>query len=252
MALWGFNRESTQVNSGANTVAGIKAGYQPPFVAGGHGAEMAEKRNIIATKNGWVRREVRVMTGVENTTRIIDQEIVAGNPGGGFNYTANTFLGKPDIAQIYVRLNANGFISANSSGANLYIVFNTPIAFAASGNTLSITVSNTAAGNNAIVRARKAATTGNPGFTSVTNANNTLVILMTKLQGSLAPDANNSPATYKIPAQTISVTGTPLYNPDIGAVSYATANLVITGAVSNNLLDGSGSRIGSFQVRRNG
>ena len=129
MALWGFNRESTQVNSGANTVAGIKAGYQPPFVAGGHGAEMAEKRNIIATKNGWVRREVRVMTGVENTTRIIDQEIVAGNPGGGFNYTANTFLGKPDIAQIYVRLNANGFISANSSGANLYIVFNTPIAF---------------------------------------------------------------------------------------------------------------------------
>ena len=76
MALWGFNRESTQVNSGANTVAGIKAGYQPPFVAGGRAGEMAEKRNIIATKNGWVRREVRVMTGVENATRIIDQEIV--------------------------------------------------------------------------------------------------------------------------------------------------------------------------------
>ena len=251
MALWGFNRESTQVNSGANTVAGIKAGYQPPFVAGGHGAEMAEKRNIIATKNGWVRREVRVMTGVENATRIIDQEIVAGNPGGGFNYTANTFLGKPDIAQIYVRLNANGFISANSSGANLYIVFNTPIAFAASGNTLSVTVSNTAAGNNAIVRARKAATSGQIGFTSVTNANNTLVILMTKLQGSLAPDANNSLATYKFPAQTISITGNPLYNPDQSAV-HSTANLVITGAVSNNLCDGSGSRIGSFQVRRNG
>ena len=251
MALWGFNRESTQVAAGANTVAGIKAGYQPPFVAGGTAAEMAEKRNIIATKNGWVRREVRVMTGVENATRIIDQEIVAGNPGGGLNYTSNTHLGRPDIAQIYVKLNANGYISANSSGANLYIVFNTPISYAASGNTLSVTVSNTINGNNAVVIGRKAATTGTVGFTSVTNANNTLVILMTKLQGSLAPDANNALATYKVPAQTISITGNPLYNPDVSAV-HSTANLVITGAVSNNLCDGSGNRIGSFQVRRNG
>lgn len=242
MALWGFSRENTQYYQGANNLAGIAAGYQPPFVAGG-AAETVEKRNIIATSAGWVRREIRVMTGVENETRVIDQTIVAANPGSGITYAANTHLGRPDISQIYIRLNANGYISANVS-SNLYIVFNTPIAFAASGNTVSITIANTAGGNNATGRARKAVTT-------VTNANNTIVVVLPKLQGSLAPDANNTLCTYKINAQVLSATGNPWYNPDQSAV-HATANLQLTGAVSNNLCDGSGNKIGSFQVRKNG
>jgi len=236
MALWGFSRESTQVAAGANTVAGRVKGYQAPFVAG-DSREMAEKRNVIATKNGWVRREIRVMpAGVENTTRVIDQEIVAAHPNGGtgFDYTSNTFLGQSDIAQIYVKLNANGYITANLS-SNLYIVFNTPIKFKAAGNTLSITISNTVSGNSAVARGTVAATT-------VTNANNTLVIPMPKLQSK-----GSNAATYKIPAQTISVTDMPLYNPDDGV--WAAANLVITGAVSNNLLNFAGDRITSFQVK---
>ena len=238
MALWDFRRESTQLADGANTVAGRVKGYQAPFVAGDSN-EMAQKRNIIATKNGWVRREIRVMpVAVENTTRIIDQEVVSANPGSGFDYTSNTYLGNPDIAQIYVKLNANGYITANLA-SNLYVVFNTPISMKASGNTLVIAITNTASGNS-----------GNARFLntgSITNANNTLVFVMPKLQAK-----GSNAATYKIAAQTISVTGNPLYNPDDGAVAGAYANLVITGAVANNLLDTVGNRITTFQVKAKG
>jgi hypothetical protein len=54
MSNWGFSRESTQVASGANTVAGIKAGYQPFAQAD----TLASKRNVIATSKGWVRRQM--------------------------------------------------------------------------------------------------------------------------------------------------------------------------------------------------
>ena len=40
-----------------------------------------------------------------------------------------------------------------------------------------------------------------------------------------------------------------MYNPDDGTAMPA-ANLVITGAVANNLLDGAGVRISTFQVAR--
>jgi hypothetical protein len=244
MPLWGFSRESNQVAAGANTLAGRAKGYQAPYYAN-DARELAEKRNVIATKNGWVRREVRVMpAGVENTTRIIDQILVAAAPndGTGIDYTSNTYLGKPDIAQIYVKLNANGYISANVS-ANLYVVFNTPIAIKASGNALSITISNTSAGNSGVARFL------NNG--SIVNANNTLVFKMPKLQGNTVSGAVTT-GTYKIGSQTISVTGNPLYNPDDGAIPGAFANLVITGATSNNLLDTIGNRIVTFQVRAGG
>ena len=42
--------------------------------------------------------------------------------------------------------------------------------------------------------------------------------------------------------------GNPLYNPDDGTTQAA--NLVITGAVANNLLDGAGVRISTFKVAR--
>jgi hypothetical protein len=233
MALWGFSRESTQSAAGANTLAGRAAGYQAPFVAG-DSTEMAEKRNVIATSVGWVRRHIH--TNTHSTVRIKDQVIVAANPGYGFDNSSNTYLGKPDIVQMYVKLNANGYITANLS-SNLYIVFNTPMKFKAGGNTISITISNTASGNAAVARATVAATT-------VDNANNTLVIPMPALQGKIA---GSTAGTYKIDAQTLSVTGNPLYNPEMGIV-YS-ANLVVTGAVSNNLLNFAGSRITSFSVR---
>ena len=234
MPLWDFRRESTAPASGANTVAGIEAGYQAPFVAG-DASELAEKRNVIATARGWVRRVNQ--TNVHGTNRQIDQTIVAANPGSGLRYTSNTFLGRSDIAQIYVHLNANGYIGANVSGANLYVVFNTPITARASGNLISITVANTSGGNNAVALFANTLQQGR-----IVNANNTLVFRLPRLQGRTGSLA----ATYKIQAQTPTVTGMPLYNPDMG-INHS-ANLVITGAVSNNLLNGTGTRITTFRV----
>lgn len=232
MSLWGFSRESTQTISGANTVAGIKKGYQPPVVAGDAGA-LAEKRNVIATSVGWVRRENR-------GTRTIEQVIVAGHPGSGLDYTSNTNLGNPDIAQVYVKLNANGVISANVS-ANLYVVFNTPIHFKASGNVCVIKLANTAGGNSAQSYFSNTAAQGR-----IVNANNTLVFRMAPLSGGVG----SAKATYHVNAQAITVTGNPLYNPDDGTT--ASANLVITGATANNLLNGIGERITNFRVSPKG
>jgi len=229
MSSWGFGRESTQVASGANTAAGIVKGFQPFVQAGNE----ASKRNVIITNKGWVRREHR-------GSRQIEEVIVAANPGvQNKDYSSNTYTGNPDISQIYVKLNANGYIGANTTGANLHVVFNAPIHHKASGNLCTIVVSNTVGGN-----------IGNTLFANtaaqsrIINANNTLVFRMPKLQGG----TGNAKATYKILAQNIRVHqgGNPLYNPDDGTTQAA--NLVITGAVSNNLLDGAGSRIGTFQV----
>ena len=229
MSSWGFGRESTQVAAGANTVAGIKKGFQPFVEAGNE----ASKRNVIITNKGWVRREHR-------GTRQIEEVIVAANPGvQGKDYSSNTYTGNPDISQIYVKLNANGYIGANTTGANLHVVFNAPIHHKASGNLCTVVVSNTVGGNIGNTLFANTAAQGR-----IINANNTLVFRMPKLQGG----TGNAKATYKIQAQSIRVHqgGNPLYNPDDGTTKAA--NLVITGAVSNNLLDGAGSRIGTFQV----
>lgn len=239
MPLWDFRRESTQLATGANTLAGRAKGYQAPFVAG-DSQEMVEKRSMIATAAGWVYRVIR-NRGLASQ-RIIDQTIVAANPAvQGMDYTSNNYLGKPDIAQIYVKLNANGFFSANVAGANLYVVFNTPIAFRNSGNLCSITIANTVSGNAAV------AYFSNTSSGSIDNANNTLVFRLPRLQSK-----GSNAATYKIQSQSISVAGggNPLYNPEDGI--WASANLVITGAVSNNLLNTTGNRITTFQVKSRG
>ena len=233
MSSWGFGRESTQVAAGANTVAGIKKGFQPFYQAGNE----ASKRNVIVTDKGWVRREHG--TG-SRAGRIKEEIIVAANPGvPGKDYSSNTYTGNPDITQMYVKLNANGYIGANTTGANLHVVFNAPIHHKASGNLCTIVVANTVGGNIGNTLFANTAAQGR-----IINANNTLVFRMPKLQGG----TGNAKATYKIQAQSIRVHqgGNPLYNADDGTTQAA--NLVITGAVSNNLLDGAGTRITTFQV----
>ena len=239
MSKWGFRRESTQGNAGANTVAGMKAGYQPFYQAD----QMASKRNVIVTNKGWVRRENR-------GTRQIDEVLVAANPGvAGKGYNSNTYTGKADVTQMYVKLNANGTISANVA-ANLYVVFNTPLTYAnaALANTLTLTVSNTIGGNAAVAVFNGNAGSGGTNKADwIVNANNTLVFKLPALQGGTGSAA----ATYKIGSQTIGLgSGQPLYNPDRDTTH--TANLVVTGAVSNNLLDGHGVRTTTFTVTPGG
>lgn len=240
MPQWDFRRESTQAATGANTQAARAKGYQPSVDQGGQVAEMAEKRNVIATSLGWVRRENR--TSVHGGTRTIDQVIVAANPGSSLNYTSNTYLGKIDVAQIYVKLNANGVLSANATNANLYVVFNGPLHFKASGNQATILLANTIGGNHAVGNFANTA-----AQSRIINANNTLVFRLPKLMGG----AGSVKATYAVNAQSITLTGMPLYNPDLGT-THPGANLVITGAVANNLLNGLGARINTFQVSKSG
>ena len=247
MALWGFSRESTQVSSGANTVAGILKGYRPLPQSSGvahsfddAGGGQANKRNVIATTKGWVRRSNRTKTEAPTVNVQFDEVLVAAAPGGGFYYTSNTYLGGPDIVEIYVKLNANGVISANATSSNLYVVFNMPVHKKASGNLMSISIANTIGGNHAVARIA-AATAARANV-----ANNVMVFTMPALRGGVG----SAKATYHVNAQSISVTGNPLYNPEIGIT--AAANLVITGAVANNLSRFNGIRIINFQVSPKG
>ena len=143
---------------------------------------------------------------------------------------------------MYVKLNANGYIGANVASANLYVVLNTPIHHKASGNLCVIKIANTAGGNHANALFANTATQNR-----IIAANNTLVFRLPPLQGGTGSAA----ATYQCNAQSIQVNGggNPLYNPDDGTAMPA-ANLVITGAVANNLLNVAGVRISTFQVAR--
>ena len=249
MALWGFSRESNQVASGSNTIAGIVKGYRPLPQSGGIGhsydiatGDHANKRNVIATSKGWVRRINKRDTHGNN--RQFDEVLVAASPGGGFDYTANTYLGNPDICEIYVKLNANNVISANVS-ANLYVVFNMPVHLRASSNALTINISNTSGGNHGVARITASAAA------RANVANNVMVFTMPKLQGR----TGSLKATYHINAQSIGVTGggNPLYNPEAGSnPTKHAANLVITGAVANNLGRFNGERIINFTVSPKG
>jgi len=247
MAQFGFSRENSQVKSGANTEASLKAGQQP--FAGMTDGNEPWKRNVVATTAGWVRRTNR---GTVNGQRTHDEILIAGSPGreygGGsvaFTYVANTNLGPADISEIFVKLNANNVISANVS-ANLYVVFNQPVHFKASGNSFHLQLSNTAGGNHG----RAVFATGN----RANGANNILVFIMPKLQGR----TGSLKATYHINAAAkffgattgVAVSGMPLYNPEIGIT--AAANTTITGAVANGLNNGFGTRITNFTVSPKG
>ena len=51
MPSWGFGPEKNNSNDSSNATAGVKAGNQA-FVHD----QKKEKRNVIATNKGWVRR----------------------------------------------------------------------------------------------------------------------------------------------------------------------------------------------------
>ena len=236
MSLWKFTREANNATAGANNAA-FRKREQPMFT--GSEGDLIAKRSVIIANTGWVTR--LNYTDMHGVARKKEQILVAAHPGiKNLSYTSNTYTGKPDIVQMYVKLNANGFIGANVTNANLYVVFNAPVNWKASGNLISITVANTASGNNAVARFANTLGQGR-----IVNANNTLVFRLPKLQANIA--SNRAPiATYKINVQTMAATGNPLYNPERGIT--AAANLQIAAPVSNNLVDGKGTIVTTFRV----
>ena len=101
MPSWGFGPEKNNSNSGTGATSGIKAGNQA-FVHD----QKKEKRNVIATNKGWVRREHRLMNGgtASSVTRQIDEVLVAA---GNKDAAPSSNLGFPDIAQIYFANSTN-------------------------------------------------------------------------------------------------------------------------------------------------
>lgn len=230
MALWNFDKDSTKVVSGANTAAGLVAGQQP---FGGHtDGFSAWKRNVIITPAGWVRRQNK--TDLNANDRQQDEVLVSANPGRAEGYSNNAYLGFPDITQIYISSNSTGGNAlVRSATANVYVVFNEPIRHKGGSGFMRFRVANTITGNTII--ATGTAATAAP--TNIINANNTLVF---GFKPSVA-------GTYKVNSNTIvfssATGGTFAANLVSGTTAGNTksANLVISGAVSNNM--------GTFTVR---
>ena len=218
MSTWRFDKESNTDYQGANTVAGQLAGHQPHFQAD----TLSSKRNVIATEKGWIRRTHK---NTDGNQRQIDEVLVAAHPGsagatGG--YSGIAYLGFPDIAQVY--LNSTS-ISAAYGGENVsvYVVINEPVKHSGAAGSLQITVANTAGGNSSLVATATAVNSN----TGITNANNTLVFTL--------PVTAGDAGSYKIQAQSVinaTATAANLVSLNTGSES---ANLVITGAVSNTV-----------------
>ena len=218
MSTWRFDKESNTDYQGANTVAGQLAGHQPHFQAD----TLSSKRNVIATEKGWIRRTHK---NTDGNQRQIDEVLVAAHPGsagatGG--YSGIAYLGFPDIAQVYLDSTS---ISAAYGGENVsvYVVMNEPVKHSGAAGSLQITVANTAGGNSSLVATATAVNSN----TGITNANNTLVFTL--------PVTAGDAGSYKIQAQSVinaTATAANLVSLNTGSES---ANLVITGAVSNTV-----------------
>lgn len=229
MSRWGFDKEGNTDYQGANTYATQIAGNQPYENAD----VLTSKRNVIATDKGWTRRTHKKNAG-SATTRQIDEVLVAASPGGTAalkgGYANSAYLGFPDIAQVYLaNSSSEGVISiaaldgAGGSQHELCVVFNEPVKHSGAAGSLKLTFANTAGGNSGVVAV---AAVGNSN-TEIKNANNTLVFTFTPTAG----DAGS----YNVGAQAIinaTSTSANLVSLNHG---FASANLVITGAVANTL-----------------
>ena len=227
MPSWGFGPEKNNSNDSSNATAGVKAGNQA-FVHD----QKKEKRNVIATNKGWVRREHRLMNGgtASSVTRQIDEVLVAaGNKDGA----PSSNLGFPDIAQIYFANSTNDDVTSitpetGGGGAEhqVRVVLNEPIKYneAAGSKVGKVVLSRvTGSGNSTITATATSVARTN---TNITGANNTMIFRFTPTSG----DAG----TYKVAAATAGiangVSGTLTIK---GLNSSEAANVTITGAVSN-------------------
>lgn len=227
MPSWGFGPEKNNSNDSSNATAGVKAGNQ----AFAHD-QKKEKRNVIATNKGWVRREHRLMNGgtASSVTRQIDEVLVAA---GNKDAAPSSNLGFPDIAQIYFANSTNDDVTSitpetGGGGAEhqVRVVFNEPIKYnEAAGSKIGKVVLSkvTGSGNSTITALATSVARTN---TNITGANNTMIFRFTPTSG----DAG----TYKVAAATAGiangVSGTLTIK---GLNGSEAANVTITGAVSN-------------------
>ena len=227
MPSWGFGPEKNNSNDSSNATAGVKAGNQA-FVHD----QKKEKRNVIATNKGWVRREHRLMNGgtASSVTRQIDEVLVAA---GNKDAAPSSNLGFPDIAQIYFANSTNDDVTSitpetGGGGAEhqVRVVFNEPIKYneAAGSKVGKVVLSKvTGSGNSTITATATSVARTN---TNITGANNTMIFRFTPTSG----DAG----TYKVAAATAGIANGVSGTLTIKSLnSSEAANVTITGAVSN-------------------
>lgn len=249
MSLWKFGSEKNDAQNSSTVGAKYKAGGQPnpgigsstnPLNNGGK----KNKRNVIVTDKGWVRRDHRVMNagGASSVTRQIDEVLVAAGkkatvPGPDATpYTGG--MGFPDIAEVFLANTTssdmpiiNAGYGAGGSPHQLVVVFNEPVKHSGNAGSLKLTFANTAGGNNGLIATAIAGSSN----TSIKGANNQVVFTFTPTVG----DAG----IYKIPSRYINATSTAANLVSLNTGSRA-ANNLISSAVSNTV-----SSTGTFEIK---
>ena len=239
MSTWNYKGENgSGLAAGTNANAKV-VGNAPYWQAD----NLASKRNVILTNQGWVRR---LNTQDLNGNRRKREEIVvAAHPADGnanTGYLSNTHAGFPDVQQIYlttaanvehttVLSNGNISITGGAAAVHAHVVFNEPVV---SGNAATIVATATSSGSNET-------------FTSVPSegAHGGNNIIVFKSAGTVAV------GTYQIKAQTIGGTN-PIENVEFAGTDQGTdrrfANLVISGAATTTLAAGSANFTNNFTI----
>ena len=234
MSSWKFGSEKNDDANSSTTGAGYKAGGQPNDGS----FQKKNKRNVIVTDKGWVRREHRLMNGggASSVTRQIDEILVAAGgkagPAGADATPSTGGMGFPDIGEVFI---ANSTVNDVTSIAALYggggsahqlvVVFNEPVKHAGNAGTMKLTFANTAGGNNAVIAT---AAIGNAN-THIKGANNQVVFTFTPTAG----DAG----TYKVPIGATAIINATSLAANLVSLNagFEAANDFITSAVSNTV-----------------
>jgi hypothetical protein len=181
-----------------------KSGQRPKYLAA------ADRRNIIATPEGWVRRIQ--YTGTGGIVRKKDEILVHIT-----NLSGLVSMGNPDIVELYVANSSGGTTIKRNLVNKVNVVYSEPISIATSPSILNMNVANVAGGS-----AKVAVSDTNKA--NIVNANNTLVFSFTPTVAG----------TYKIQAQTLTSNAAHKVYGIYGGASE-TANTVISASVSNTL-----------------
>jgi len=259
MSLWKFGSEKNDAQNSSTIGAKNKAGGQPnpglpssslrisKTLTGGLNVDgKKNKRNVIVTEKGWVRREHRIMNGggASSVTRQIDEVLVAAGkkatvPGPDATpYTGG--MGFPNIAEVFIANTTSSdmpVITAGYGGGGsphqLVVVFNEPVKHAGNAGSLKLTFANTAGGNNGLIASAVAGSSN----TSIKGANNQVVFTFTPTAG----DAG----VYKIPTGASAIINATSLAANLVSLNtgFRAANDSISSAVSNTV-----STTGTFEI----
>jgi len=259
MSLWKFGSEKNDAQNSSTIGAKNKAGGQPnpglpssslrisKTLTGGLNVDgKKNKRNVIVTEKGWVRREHRVMNGggAGSVTRQIDEVLVAAGkkatvPGPDATpYTGG--MGFPNIAEVFIANTTSSdmpVITAGYGGGGsphqLVVVFNEPVKHAGNAGSLKLTFANTAGGNNGLIASAVAGSSN----TSIKGANNQVVF-------SFTPTAGDA-GVYKIPTGASAIINATSLAANLVSLNtgFRAANDSISSAVSNTV-----STTGTFEI----